>query len=47
MTGFVRWKPGYPISDKNHNCGAFDINKYILDIPCDLPLPYICEIEGQ
>jgi hypothetical protein len=44
MTGFVRWKPGYPISDEKNNCGAFDIDGYILDIPCGLALPYVCEI---
>ncbi|KDR17639.1 hemolymph lipopolysaccharide-binding protein-like [Zootermopsis nevadensis] len=43
-TGFVRWKPGYPVSDDLHNCGAFDTNQFILDIPCELELPYVCEI---
>jgi hypothetical protein len=45
--GFVRWKPGYPIANEDNNCGAFDINEYILDISCYLKLPYICEILGQ
>jgi hypothetical protein len=44
MTGFVRWKVGHPIADDENNCGAFDIQKFILDIPCDKKLPYICEI---
>ncbi|PNF32648.1 hypothetical protein B7P43_G15057 [Cryptotermes secundus] len=43
-TGFVRWKPGFPIGDEQNNCGAFDTAKYILDGPCDAKLPYICEI---
>jgi hypothetical protein len=47
MAGFVRWKPGYPLADEKNNCGAFDINRYILDNPCDQQLPYICEIPGQ
>jgi len=44
MTGFIRWKTGYPIADDNNNCGAFDTGKFLLDIPCDQKLPYICEI---
>jgi len=44
MTGFVRWKVGHPIADNEHNCGAFDIGKFLLDIPCNETLPYICEI---
>jgi len=44
MTGFIRWKGGHPIADDENNCGAFDTGKFPLDIPCDLKLPYICEI---
>jgi hypothetical protein len=44
MTGFVRWKVGYPYGDMVHNCGGFDTGKLLLDNPCDVKLPYICEI---
>jgi hypothetical protein len=44
MTGFIRWKVGYPIADEENNCGAFDTGKFLLDNRCDVKLPYICEI---
>jgi len=44
MTGFIRWKVAHPIADDKHNCGAFHTGKFLLDIPCDEKLPYICEI---
>jgi hypothetical protein len=47
MTGFVRWKVGYPYGDRYHNCGGFDIDKYLVDNPCNITLPYICEIPEE
>jgi len=47
MAGFIRWKVGHPIADDEHNCGAFHTGKFLLDIPCDEKLPYICEIPEE